>query len=322
MALKTFVVTALFMAGMSSTCPSFAAEDAYVAVDRPAVIKAIPGVVAASTKWEVVFSSVELQDGIIGTPDGGILTAMQQGDVIRKVAADGASTIFLGATKGAGALAMDNDGRVFAVHRKEPTFVSQLTPARRVIAPTSPDVKSLGRISDLVVDLKGGIYTTGETFRYINPSGEVTTLAPDIATNGIALSPDGKVLYVTNTTEVIAFDLPPDGMPKNQRVFAKLNDKNADGMAVDEAGRLYVPGLNGIHVFSAKGEELGLIPTPRRATSLAFSGRGKKTLYMLAVGTNKSDGTMLSNEEGGGQANGRTLYKLQMLAAGFKGRPK
>jgi gluconolactonase len=208
---------------------------------------------------------------------------------------------------------------VFAIHRKEPTKLTQLTPERRVIAQTLADGKSLGRLSDLVLDLKGGYYVTGASFYYVNAQGVVTMLAPELQTNGIALSPDGATLYVTNSTELVAFDLRPDGMPHGQRLFVRLNDTNADGMAVDAAGRVYVACASGVHVISPQGRELGVIPTARRGTSLAFSGPGKKTLYMLAVGANRSDGTMLSMGEG---PNGRTLYKLPMLAAGFKGRPK
>ena len=188
-----------------------------------------------------------------------------------------------------------------------------------MIAQTLADGKSVGRLSDLVLDLKGGFYVTGARFYYVNPQGVVSVLAPTLQTNGIALSPDAATLYVTNSTELVAFDLQPDGMPRNQRVFVNLNDTNADGMAVDKAGRVYVACANGVHVISPQGRELGVIPTARRGTSLAFSGPGKKTLYMLAVGANRSDGTMLSMAEG---PNGRTLFKLPMLAEGFRGRPK
>jgi gluconolactonase len=291
----------------------------YVAVDRPANVTAIPGVVAAGARWEPVFASVELQDGIVGTADGGILIAMQENDVVRKIEASGASSIYLGATQGAGALAADNEGRLFAVHRKEPTKLGQLAPERRVIAQTLPDGKPMGRVSDLVVDLKGGYYMTGAGFYYVNPRGVVAVLAPEVQTNGIALSPDGKTLYVTNSTELVALDLGSDGMPTGQRVFAQLNDTNADGMAVDQAGRVYVACAIGVHVISPQGRELGIIPTARRGTSLAFSGKDKKTLYMLAVGANRSDGTMLPLADG---PNGRTLFRLPMLTEGYKGRPK
>lgn len=311
----------LVAAAVAHAAAAAAAADAdvYVPVDQPTHITAIAGVIAAGARWQVVFSSVELQDGIIGAPDGGVLIAMQENDVIREIAPDGVSTIYLGGTKGAGALAMGNGGALFAVHRKEPTFLSQLLPDRRVIAPTAAGPASLGRISDLVADLKGGFYLTGASFYYVDPRGALTVLAPGINTNGIALSPDGNTLYVTNTTEVIAFDVPADGMPRNQRVFATLGDTRADGMAVDAEGRVYVPGVKGIHVLSPQGRELGVIPTARRATSLAFAGRDKKMLYMLAVGANRTDGTMLDMQAG---PNGRTLYRLPMLTAGFRGRPK
>jgi gluconolactonase len=326
MKLSNIQAMALLAAGTSMALGTFATAQTvgggqapYVAVDRPAVVTAIPGVVAAGARWKPVFSSVELQDGIVGSPDGGVLIAMQENDVVRKIEPDGATTIFLGGTEGAGALALDNDGRLFAVHRKEPTKLGQLAPERRVIARTLPDGKSVGRLSDLVVDLKGGFYMTGAGFFYINSQSVVSVLAPQLQTNGIALSPDGATLYVTNSTELVAFDLQPDGMPRNQRLFVNLNDTNADGMAVDNAGRVYVACATGVHVISPQGRELGIIPTARRGTSLAFSGPDKRTLYMLAVGANRTDGTMLNMTAG---PNGRTLFKLPMLTQGFKGRPK
>lgn len=304
-------------AAISAPAPD---TDVYVPVDRAVTITAIAGVVAAGAKWDVVYSSVETQDGIVGTPDGGLLVALQDHDVVRKIAPDGASSVFAGATHGAGALAMDNDGRIFTVHRKEPTSLALLAPERRVIAATLPDGRSVGRLSDLVVDLKGGVYMTGAGFHYIDPKGGVTVLYPDIATNGVALSPDGRTLYVTNTDHLVAFDIPANGIPTNRRVFNRLDgDGRPDGMAVDAAGRVYVGCLTGVHVIAPDGHLLGVIPTPRRVTSLAFSGPGKKTLYMVAVGATKADGTMLDMSAG---PNARTLYKLQMLAEGFKGRAK
>ena len=292
----------------------------YVAIDRPVVITAIPGVVAAGAKWDVVFSSTDTQDGIVGTADGGVLVAMQDYDVVRRIAPDGASTVEVGATHGAGALALDNQGRLFTVHRKEPTSLAQLAPERRVIAATLPDGRSVGRLSDIVTDLKGGFYMTGAGFEYIDPRGAVTVLYPDIQTNGIALSPDGKTLYVTNVTELVAFTIGPDGLPGARRTFNKLDgDSNPDGMAVDAAGRVYVGCAKGVHVIAPDGRLLGVIPTARRVTSLAFSGPGKKTLYMVAVGATQANGAMLDIAI---SANARTLYRLPMLAEGFKGRPK
>jgi gluconolactonase len=76
----------------------------------------------------------------------------------------------------------------------------------------------------------------------------------------------------------------------------------ADGITVDAAGRLYVTASSGVQVFSPRGEALGIIPVPKgRMQSVAFAGLDKKTLYV--TGSN-------------------TVYKIAMLAEGFKGRPK
>ena len=78
-------------------------------------------------------------------------------------------------------------------------------------------------------------------------------------------------------------------------------ESNADGIVVDSEGRVYVGTLPGVQVFSAKGEHLGVIPTSQRPQNLAFAGPDRKTLYLCG---------------------GTALFKVQMLAKGYTGRPK
>src|SRR5438093_1345138 len=82
--------------------------------------------------------------------------------------------------------------------------------------------------------------------------GIVGTVADqNIRTNGLMLSIDGKTLYVTNNTVVVAFDVRADGSTTNRRDFGALNgDDGGDGMAIDSEGRLYVTGAQGVHVLS------------------------------------------------------------------------
>jgi len=144
----------------------------------------------------------------------------------------------------------------------------------------------------------------------------------NLRSNGIMLSPDGKTLYVTNQKVVIAFDVKPDGSTANRRDFGALNgDDGGDGMAVDSTGRLYVTGNLGVHVLSPEGKHLGMIPTPRRPITLAFSGRDKKTLYVPQMGAIGPDGKAWATPEGV-RNTAMTIYKISMLAEGFKGRPK
>ena len=147
-----------------------------------------------------------------------------------------------------------------------------------------------------------------------NPGGQLTRVAADIqGANGIMLSPDDRTLYVTNTAAgILAYDVQPDGSIRNRRPFVKP-EGGQDGLAVDAAGRFYVASDLGIQVFSPQGQHLGLIPTPRETTSLAFAGPDKKTLYVIGRG---NDGP------GGDGADARSMYKIPMLAEGFKGRAK
>ena len=151
----------------------------------------------------------------------------------------------------------------------------------------------------------------------------MTTVADEnIRSNGIMLSPDSRTLYVTNNTAVLAFDVRPDGSTTNRRDFGTLDgDDGGDGMAIDAAGRLYVTANKGIHVLSPEGRHLGLIPTPRRPITIAFSGPDKKTLYVPGMGAVGPDGKAWTTPEGV-RNTAMTIYKISMLAEGFKGRPK
>ena len=110
----------------------------------------------------------------------------------------------------------------------------------------------------------------------------------------------------------MAFDVQPDGTVQNRREFGKLEGAGADGLAIDSAGRLYSASPLGVQVFSPQGQRLGVIPTPRPATSVAFAGPDKKTLYITGRGA----------EGPGNQQNARSIYKVAMLAQGFKDRVK
>jgi gluconolactonase len=74
-------------------------------------------------------------------------------------------------------------------------------------------------------------------------------------------------------------------------------------------------------VFDKGGRQLGIIPVPRRAITVAFSGPGKQTLYVGAMGAVGPDGKAWTTPEGVRNV-AMTIYRAQTLAAGYKGRPK
>jgi gluconolactonase len=300
---------------------------------REVTVMAIPGVVAAGAQWKLAWQGTDNADGIIGTNDGGLLFAQEQPSRISKLDRNDKVSVFLEDTHGTGALSMDAKGRLWGAARtctdpgrngapcNEATAVTILTPMRKVVA-DNIDGKSLGRLNDVIADKKGGAYFNGAGMYYVNKDGKVISIGENIRTNGITLSRDEKTLYVTNGGTIVAFDVQPDGSVKNQRDFAKLEaGGNGDGMAIDSTGRIYVTSNPGVQVFSPEGKYLGVIPTPRPVISIAFSGPNKKTLYAVGSGALGPDGKEFHTPEGV-RNNAKTIYKIELLAQGFKGRAK
>jgi gluconolactonase len=302
---------------------------------RDVTVTATPGVIPAGAKWTIAWQGADNADGLVGTEDGGLLFAQEQPNRISKLDRDGRVSVFLEDTHGTGAIAIDARGRIIAAARTctdpgrnaaagpcaEPTAIAVLSPARATLA-DNIDGKPLGRLNDLVAAKTGSVYfTSGGAFR-LDPAGHVTSLGDNIRANGIMLSRDERVLYVTNGAGVLAFDVQPDGTTANRREFGTLEGGGAgDGMAIDADGRLYVTSNPGVQIFGADGTYLGLIATPRASISVAFSGQGKRTLYIVGSGAVGPDGRELVTPPGV-RNNAKTIYRLPMLAAGFAGRAK
>jgi gluconolactonase len=327
------VIGALLISAFAQASPAGAQRGSQPQGARVITVSAIPGVVAATSQWMLAWQGTDNADGIVGTDDGGLLFAQEQPNRISKLDPNDAVSAAIEDTHGAGAIAIDAKGRVLAVERTctdpgrqpaqctEPTRVGVLSPERRALA-DSVNGKPLGRLNDLVADKKGGVYFTVGGAYYVNAAGRVTSLGENIRANGIMLSPDERVVYVTNGGSVLAFDVQGDGSVSHRRDFATLEaGGTGDGMAIDAAGRLYVTSQPGVQVFDRDGKYLGLIPTPRNAISVAFAGRDKKTLYIVGSGAVGADGKEFVTPEGV-RNNAKTIYKLRMLADGFKGRAK
>jgi gluconolactonase len=282
---------------------------------------------------------METADGIIASPDGGVLFAQEQTSRIMALSPDDAAAVYMADTEGAGSLAGDAHGRLYGAQRTctdpglhdpdcaVPTKVVMFAPEPRVLAASFADGRGLGRLNDLVADSKGGVYFTVGGAYYVSPEGVVSTVVEGegVRTNGIMLSPDETVLYVTNGPVVLAFDVGPDGATTNARDFARLDEGDSgDGMAVDAEGRLYVTGVSlqtNLYVFDRDGARLGVIPTPRQPVSIAFAGPDRRTLYLTAMGAHDPDGDEHTTPEGV-RNTAMTVYKIPMLARGYHGRAK
>jgi gluconolactonase len=163
--------------------------------------------------------------------------------------------------------------------------------------------KRLNRPNDVVCKSDGGIYFTDPGLRVPLPERElphagVYRIGPDGATtlvvdceypNGLAFSPDERVLYVANTrwTQYIhAIELDAGGNMVRRRIFADMSSDEKegvpDGMKVDVEGRVYCTGPGGTWVFGPDGTRLGIIRTPEVPANLAFGDPDLRTLFFTA----------------------------------------
>ncbi len=311
----------------------------------------IPGVIAAGAKWKLAWQDTsDNADGLVPTPDGGVIFGQEQGNKIGKIDKDDHYSVLVKDTNGTGGAAIDSKGRIIGVERScfdpgghadqctVPGTITEYLPEKKVLADKF-DGMEIGRINDAVPDDKGGLYfvtegplpnnpthrpeATADKVFYLSAAGRVSLISGSIRPNGIIVSPDGKTLYVTNGGTIVAFDIQPDGTATNQRDFAKLeNNGNGDGMTADSTGRFYVStGPIGIQVFAPDGKYLGTIPTVRAVASLAFAGPDRKTLYAQGRGSLGPDGTEYKTPQGV-RNNSKSIYKIEMIAQGIKGRAK
>jgi gluconolactonase len=101
--------------------------------------------------------------------------------------------------------------------------------------------------------------------------------------NGIAFSPNGRILYVDNSDDrnVRAYDVDRNGEVSNERVVVSNIDGVPDGMKLDEKGNLYIT-AKGIAVYTPEGKLLQNIELSETPANCAFGDPDLQTLYITA----------------------------------------
>ena len=276
----------------------------------------IPGVVAAGVQPELVQEGFTFLEGPVGTADGGLLFSDNRANRTHRLDPSGKITVFREQTNGTNGLALTRGGDLLGAEGDGKRISKRGSDGKVTTLTEGSAGKPLLSPNDLIVDAKGGVYFTDpgprpvvpgrKAYVYYLPAGakEARMMNDDIVRpNGLVLTGDGKTLIVDDTVgeTVFAFDVQSDGALNNKRPFARLHDtpagqeSGADGMAIDRADRVYVTTVNGVQVFDRAGLYLGTIKLPRQPANAAFSGPGKRTLYLTA-------------REG--------LYRVKMLAQG------
>ena len=222
---------------------------------------------------------------------------------------------------GSNGLTLDGEGRLIIAGMTDRNITRLEKDGSRTTLADKYEGKRLNSPNDLVVKSDGAIYFTETTSGmrgrdesparelpyhgvYLLKGGALRLLDKDpqgSAPNGIAFSPDEKILYVNGGMKITAYDVLADDTIANPRLLIDTSiaktPGNTDGMKVDRSGNIYFSGPGGVWIVSPQGKHLGTIVTPERVANLAFGDADSKTLYMVG---------------------GRSLWRIRVNTAGIR----
>jgi gluconolactonase len=212
-----------------------------------------------------------------------------------------------GAPVSTNGLAVDGEGHLVACERWNGSLVRVEGGRRAVLADRSPAGATLNAPNDLVLRADGNIYFTDTTWGArpgshaatavyrVSPAGVLSVAFATDMPNGVALSPDGRVLYVGSDAHDGLWRLPVavDGSVGKAQPFADGNAAPGsklhvpDGLCVDDEGRVYVannsPEVSALVVFAPDGHFVGRIPVPLPPSNCTFGGTDRRTLYISTL---------------------------------------
>lgn len=154
-------------------------------------------------------------------------------------------------------------------------------------------------LNDLTTDAEGQVLVGTLRMDWADPAagqpGEVWRVGggdPEVLTsgieypNGLGFSPDGATLYVADFVGACVHAV--EVASGRRRVFARLERGNADGLAVDASGRIWVATGTGnsFDVFDAGGALVDRLPAPAPfAVTLCFGSDDPHDLFLAAGGS-------------------------------------
>jgi gluconolactonase len=136
---------------------------------------------------------------------------------------------------------------------------------------------------------QGGCYV----YRVDPKSGEIVTVVEDfVKPNGLAFSPDEKILYVADSAashdpnaphHIRAFDVVDGRKLANGRVFCDIKTGIPDGFRIDVSGNLWTSTHAGVECYAPDGALLGRINVPEIVANVCFGGKRRNRLFITAT---------------------------------------
>jgi gluconolactonase len=234
--------------------------------------------------------------------------------VMRWDETDGSVSVFLQPCLNHNGHTTDAEGRLISCeHRGRAVSRIEHDGSRRVLADRF-DGKRFNSPNDVVVKSDGSVWFSDPTYGIdsdyegdaapselgvncvyrIGVDGKVSRVVDDLVQpNGLAFSPDERLLYVVDTgrthlpdctPKIRAYPLAADGASLGAgRDFAICDNGLFDGLRVDTSGNVWSSAGDGVHCFSPEGELLGKILVPEVTANLCFFGPKRNRLAICAT---------------------------------------
>ncbi|HYS94138.1 MAG TPA: SMP-30/gluconolactonase/LRE family protein [Candidatus Acidoferrales bacterium] len=256
-----------------------------------------------TTEAERLATGFVFTEGPLWHPDGFYYFVDVRSSMLYRLVPGRAPEVVREKTGGGNGTTFDLQGRLVLCEGENRRVVRMAADGRVEILMDRFEGKRLNRPNDVVCTSDGSIYFTDPGLRVplaereltyagvyrVSPDGVSSLVADFEYPNGLAFSPDERLLYVANTRwaqYIHLLELDTSGKVRRRRIFADMSsdetDGVPDGMKVDVEGRVYCTGPGGTWVFAPDGTRLGIIRTPEVPANLAFGGPDLKTLFLTA----------------------------------------
>jgi sugar lactone lactonase YvrE len=199
---------------------------------------------------------------------------------------------------GVAAITFDSKGNMYVAEPRARRITRSDRKGKMDVVAERFEGKRLNAPNDLVVRSDGNLYFTDPAFGSqqdaaelgfygifrIDPKGALTAIARwTTRPNGIALSPNGRLLYVADSdaATVHVLDLDRDGAAAKDRVHIANLQGAPGGLRTDVDGNLYVASRE-VFVFNPAGMPLRTIDLPEAPSNMTFGDVDLKSLYVTA----------------------------------------
>jgi gluconolactonase len=250
----------------------------------------------------VLAPGLDHPEGVAWGPDGKVYAGGEAGQVYRISLEDNTYTVYANTGGFVLGLAHDAAGNVYACDQNLRQVV-KITSDEKVSKYSGGSAEQEMRLPNYpVFDATGNLYVSdsgdwgvrnGFIWR-IKPGGatEIWDRQANGFTNGMCLSPDGRSLYVVESSPplISRVAINHDGSAGERTVIVDLPRNVPDGVAFDVEGTLYIslynPNIiyryndNKLLTLYADWEQLMLVAP----TNIAFGGKDMKTLLIASLG--------------------------------------